>query len=129
MLINAAHRPRTPIDWFMGVCACVWRGIMPKYNEKKLSLTRQNELMDEFCEMLSKLGVKEKIYNFLKDLLNRKERMMIIRRLQIAKMLKQGRKYYEIKEALGCGCSTIARVQKWLYFGRGGYQAAIDLLK
>ncbi|OGF35480.1 hypothetical protein A2482_00900 [Candidatus Falkowbacteria bacterium RIFOXYC2_FULL_48_21] len=98
---------------------------MPRFNEKKIPYAKQNELMDEFCDILSRLGTKEKIYNFLKDLLNRKERMMIIRRLLIAKLLEQNKKYKEIKDELGCGGSTIAKVQRWLHFGRGGYKEAI----
>lgn len=102
---------------------------MAKYNEKKISIAQQNELMDEFCHILSALDTKAQIYNFLKDLLNRKERMMIIRRLLIARLLEQGKKYHEIKAELGCGSTTISRVQRWLHFGRNGYKAAIRLIR
>ena len=85
--------------------------------------------MDDFCEMLSSLKGKQEIKNFLKDLLNRKERLMTIRRLLIADLLEQKVKYREIRERLKCGQGTISKVQRWLRFGRGGYRVAIKARK
>ena len=85
--------------------------------------------MLQFCDLLSKLKNKNEIKNFLKDLLNRQERMMIIRRLLIAEMLKDNKSYVEIRKALKCGTATIARVQRWLNFGRGGYEKVIKIKK
>jgi len=107
----------------------VWINNMARYNEKALSLEKQNELMDEFCQILSVLQKKEKIFNFLKDLFNRKERLMIIRRLLIARRLEEGKKYYQIQAEFKCGRNTISRVQKLLHFGRGGYRVAISAIK
>lgn len=67
--------------------------------------------------------------NFLKDLLNRQGRLMLIRRLLIAEMLIDGRTYQEISRRLKCGSTTVARVVRWLHFGRGGYEQAIKAKK
>ena len=83
--------------------------------------------MSSLCETLHGLGGSTKIKHFLKDLLNRKERMMIMRRLLIAELLEKGYGYREIKDKLRCGDGTISRVQRWLHFGRGGYRLAIQL--
>lgn len=93
---------------------------MARYNEKKIPYNTQERLMDTFCETLSRLKTKGAIRNFLKDLLNRKERVMLVRRLLIAEMLLEGYTYREIVERLHCGTPTIARVERWLHFGRGG---------
>ena len=83
--------------------------------------------MKQFCNILSQMGTEEEIWKFLKDLLNRQERMMFIRRLLIAEMLMDKKKYGQISEQLKCGYNTIARVQKLLNFGRAGYKKAIEL--
>lgn len=102
---------------------------MPKYNEKKLPYETQDKLMDAFCVMLFSLKSWKQIKDFLKDLLNRKERTMLIRRLLIAAMLVEGYTYADICARLKCGKGTVSRVERWLNFGRGGYRKAIKALK
>ncbi|MFH0780090.1 MAG: YerC/YecD family TrpR-related protein [Parcubacteria group bacterium] len=95
---------------------------MARYNEKKMPYLTQDKLLDDFCEMIFNLETKGALLNFLKDLLNRQERQMLVRRLRIAEMLNLGYSYTDIRKRLHCGFSTIARVQRWLNFGRGGYK-------
>lgn len=102
---------------------------MSRYNEKRLSYDLQEKLLTMFCDCIAKLKTGKQIKNFLKDLLNRKERIMLVRRLLIAEMLVEGKSYKEIKKYLRCGKPTIARVQRWLNFGRGGYIEAIKAKK
>lgn len=82
--------------------------------------------MDKFCATLSGLKTRSAIRNFLKDLLNRQERLMLVRRLLIAEMLISGCTYKEIKSRLRCGGTTVAKVERWLHFGRGGYKQAVE---
>lgn len=102
---------------------------MAKYNEKRISYAEQERLLNLFCNTICKLKNKSSVKNFLKDLLNRQERAMLVRRLLIAEMLLNKCTYEEIAKCLRCGSTTIARVQRWLSFGRGGYQAAIRIKK
>lgn len=102
---------------------------MAKYSEKKIPYTVQEKLMDTFCETLCKLKKKNAVRNFLKDLLNRQERAMLIRRLLIAELLLDGYTYQEIVDRLHCGMTTIARVERWLHFGRDGYKQAVKAKK
>lgn len=81
--------------------------------------------MDLFCEILGKLKTSKAIKDFLKDLLNRQERLMIVRRLLIAELLMKPCTYQEIAEKLHCSHTTISKVERWLYFGRDGYKKAI----
>lgn len=99
---------------------------MARFNPNKISYTKQDALMDEFCEALSKLKTKKETKDFLKDILNRQERLMLIRRLQIAELLVKGFTYEAIREALRVGETTIARVARWLNFGRNGYKKLLS---
>ena len=98
---------------------------MAKYNANKIPYNRQEELMDHFCSVLHKLKSSEEIKLFLKDLLNRHERVMLVRRLLIAELLLKELTYREIQEKLHVSHGTIARVERWLNFGRNGYRKAI----
>lgn len=100
---------------------------MARYNEKRLPYAVQERLMISLCKTLHGLGSPTQIKHFLKDLLNRQERMMIMRRLLIAELLEQGNGYRDIKDKMHCGDCTIARVQRLLNFGRGGYKSAIQI--
>ena len=102
---------------------------MAKYDEKRILYKEQDRLMNMFCDILCGLKNRRAVSNFLKDLMNRKERIMLIRRLQIAEMLLDKYTYVEIAGRLKCGLPTIARVQRWLEFGRGGYKHAIKTKK
>jgi len=100
---------------------------MSRYNEKRIPYATQERLMNLFCDMLTQLHTRKTIHDFLKDLLNRQERIMLIRRLMIAELLEKGYTYRDIRERMKCGNTTIAKVERWLSFGRGGYKAAIKL--
>lgn len=82
--------------------------------------------LGEFYDMVSLLQSRTDVKNFFKDLLTLSEVVMISRRIQIAKMLLQGRTYDEIKESLKAGSSTIGQVDRWLNNGFGGYK---DMIK
>ena len=99
---------------------------MSKYNPNKLPYPVQDRLMNNFCLTLARLGTKDSIRDFLKDLLNRQERLMLVRRLLIAELLTQGKTYKEIRFQLKTGRNTITRVNRWLNFGRNGYRKAIE---
>ena len=98
---------------------------MPKYVHKKLPYRKQDQYLKDLCAVIQKLSsAKEKRF-FLKDLLTRGERVMITRRFKIAQLLYNGWIYRDIMDEMGVGKDTIARVERALNFGRGGYMNAI----
>ncbi len=101
---------------------------MVRFSEKKLSYDTQDIILKDFCAVLIGMKSEDAIFRFLKDLLNRKERLMLVRRLQVAFLLNQGMSYDDIKKNLKVGKATIARISRWLEFGRGGYKDAIEKL-
>jgi TrpR-related protein YerC/YecD len=101
---------------------------MARFRDIKIPKPTQDEVWNEFCDVVHKLRSGDDIRRFLRDLLNRQERLMLARRLQVAKMLQAGASYTEIVDALGVGKQTISRVQRWLNFGRDGYMRAARAL-
>lgn len=102
---------------------------MAKFSDSRLPYNKQDALWDEFCVVIADLKKRDDVKRFLKDLLNRQERLMLIRRLQIADMLEAGMTYEEITRRIGASSPTIARVHRWLKFGRDGYRRAIQKLR
>ena len=62
---------------------------------------------------------------FLRDLLTPSERVMLGRRILIARMLLRGDSFREIEESLGVGQETIHRVKRWLRDELPGYEQAV----
>ena len=100
---------------------------MAKFKAEKISYIEQDRLIKKLGRVLTELKTDDAITNFLKDLLNRQERMMLVRRLQIAELLAAGETYNAIIEKLNCGPTTIARIERWLNFGRGGFKKATKI--
>lgn len=101
---------------------------MGYYSDKRMPKPSQDQLWIEFCDLVVGLKSREAVRRFFCDLMNRTERLMFIRRLQIASLLEAGATYEQIKKTLGVGATTIARVHRWLEFGRGGYRSAVQRL-
>jgi TrpR-related protein YerC/YecD len=102
---------------------------MARYNANRVPYTKQEEFTNTFCEVVCGLKTKSAVRDFFKDLLNRHERLMLARRLLVAELLLEGKTYREIQNQLQMGPSTIARIDRWLHFGRGGYKLAIQTKK
>lgn len=102
---------------------------MAKYSDKKIPYPKQDALWTEFCTVVAGMKNTDDVKRFFKDLLNRQERLMLHRRLLIAELLDRGLTYQEIHTKLAASPTTIARVHRWLKFGRGGYARAIAKLR
>ena len=66
---------------------------------------------------------------FLRDLLTKSERIMLGRRIIIARKLIEGETYEDIVETLHVGFDTIRRVQRWLNDQMPGYEKAVEGMK
>jgi uncharacterized protein YerC len=62
---------------------------------------------------------------FLRDLLTESERVMLGRRILIARKLLSGASYREVIASLGVGMDTVQKVQHWLEDQMPGYEKAI----
>lgn len=66
---------------------------------------------------------------FFRDLLTEAELKEFANRWKVARLLAQGVSYVEIAQRTGMSSTTIARIQKWLKNGMGGYRLILRRAK
>jgi TrpR-related protein YerC/YecD len=71
-------------------------------------------IFSEITDYLSLENDKERVFNFLRDLLSEKEIIEFSKRFEVAKMLDEKKSYKEIEEKTCMSSTTIARVSKFL---------------
>lgn len=91
-------------------------------------LTKQDKIkfLDALYTAASVLKSREDIKNFLRDLLTESERIMLGKRITVAKELLKGKSYDEIIKELKVGADTIAKIDRWLNDELRGYEKAIE---
>jgi TrpR-related protein YerC/YecD len=87
--------------------------------------SNRQKMLNDFYQIIAEIKNKNDAKNFLKDLLTPAESVMIIYRIEVAKMLLQGFRYEDIQKKLQVGTGNINNVNKWLYSGFGGYMKEI----
>lgn len=100
--------------------------------KKKVSDLSEKEVMvalDALYTSASSLEGRDAMKGFLKDLLTESERVMLGRRILVARMLLSGDTQRDIVERLGVGFGTVANVQKWLDDSMPGYERALEGLE
>ena len=82
--------------------------------------------LDTLYTAASTLRGREAVKLFLRDLLTPSERLMLGRRIIIARLLLAGNTYEDIQRRLQVGRATIGRVHRWLDDQLPGYEKAIE---
>jgi TrpR-related protein YerC/YecD len=101
---------------------------MAKFNPLTLEEKQEIRVRATLYRAIADLKTYDEVKAFVGDLLNPQERMMLARRFYIAKMLLEDYSYDVISVALRTGHTTIAKVARWLHYGRGGYLAVVKRL-
>ncbi|MBQ3219265.1 MAG: helix-turn-helix domain-containing protein [Clostridia bacterium] len=83
-------------------------------------------MFDEFFEAVLKLNTVEDCRKFFEDVCTIKEMQDIQQRLQVAKLLTEGKNYQEVCKETGASTATISRVNKCLMYGKGGYLLVLE---
>ena len=96
-----------------------------KVKSEKLSEKEMMRTLDTLYTAASSVQGRESVKLFLRDLLTKSERIMLGRRIMIARKLINKESYSEISKSLGVGHDTIWRVQRWLNDQMPGYERAI----
>ncbi len=65
---------------------------------------------------------------FFEDLCTYQELSEMARRLEVARLLREGLNYQQIGAATGVSTATISRVNRALRYGAGGYAQVLDRL-
>lgn len=81
--------------------------------------------LDALYTATSAMTGREAVKMFLRDLLTKSERIMLGRRILIARRILEGDTYDDITTSMKVGADTIARIEKWLQNKESGYERAI----
>ena len=84
------------------------------------------ESFDNLFEAVLKLNSIEDCRKFFEDVCTIKELQDITQRLEVAKLLAEGKNYQEICKETGASTATICRVNKCIMYGDGGYKLVLD---
>lgn len=94
-------------------------------NTKNRRSNPENMLYDAFLLLKN----REECYNFLTDLCTSSELKAMEQRLEVAKMLHNGKIYTDILEQTGASSATISRVNRSLVSGSGIYEELFSRLE
>lgn len=87
---------------------------MAKVHHRRLTATQQHAVHDILWHTLGAFGASENSRRLLSKILTRSEKIMLGRRVQVAKMLLEGKSYTAVQRRLRVGESTIISVYEWL---------------
>lgn len=96
-----------------------------KVRAKELEDADRIEILDALYTAASSVKGRADMRLFLRDLLTESERIMLGRRILIARMLLAGCSHRYIGEGLHVGLDTVSKVQRWLDDQFPGYEKAI----
>ncbi len=100
-----------------------------KRKAKDLTKSQKIETLDALYTAVSSIRGRDVVKLFLRDLLTESERIMLGRRIIIARKLLEGQSLREIAAELKTGFDTVWRVQLWLSDQLPGYENAIKEMK
>ncbi len=100
---------------------------MARFN--KLSKSEKQRLLIALCQAVSSVKDSKEAAQILTDLLTPSEIEMVSKRLEIAKLLIQGKTYDQIRTKINAGYSTIGRRNTWLNLAGEGFKIAVSRMK
>ncbi len=96
---------------------------------QKLSTRQRIETLDSLYTAAAAVKGRDAVKLFLRDLLTPSERIMLGRRIMIARRLLSGATHRDIADEMSVGTDTVCRVEKWLQDQMPGYEQAIKGLE
>lgn len=84
---------------------------------------------DNLFSSILKLETLDEARRFFRDLLTEKEILDFAQRWKVARLLAKNKRYTEIEKETGMSSKTIARIQRWLTKGMGGYKLMIKRIR
>lgn len=85
--------------------------------------------LDQLFEAILSLRDVEECYRFFDDLCTVNEIQSLAQRLEVARMLKEGKTYHTIESETGASTATISRVKRCLNYGNDAYEMALERVK
>lgn len=90
---------------------------------------KERKYYDNFVRAVLSLQNEEEVRKFFEDVCTIKEIQDITHRLEVAKLLSEGKVFNEISKETGTSSATIGRVNKCLMYGPGGYRTVLERLR
>ncbi len=84
--------------------------------------------VDRLYRAFLTLRTVDECYRFLDDVCTIPEIKALAARLEVARLLAQGRTYDEIVRRTGASSATISRVRRFLEYGADGYRLVLERL-
>lgn len=78
--------------------------------------------VEDLLKAILKLRNRNEAQKFFRDLLTVQEIKTFAMRWKVAQMLEDGYTYQAIEKQTGMSSTTIARINRWLEYGEGGYK-------
>lgn len=100
---------------------------MARFN--RLTKSEKQRLLIALCQAVSSVKDSKEAAQVLTDLLTPSEIEMVAKRLEIAKLLIQGKTYDQIRTKINAGYSTIGRINTWLNLAGEGFKIAVSRMK
>ncbi|MCJ8008032.1 YerC/YecD family TrpR-related protein [Lederbergia wuyishanensis] len=82
--------------------------------------------LDQLFEAVLSLKNVEECYRFFDDLCTINEIQALSQRLEVARMLREGKTYHKIETETGASTATISRVKRCLNYGNDTYEMVLD---
>ena len=85
--------------------------------------------LDQLFNAILSLKDLDECYRFFDDLCTVNEIQSLAQRLEVARMLEEGKTYHMIETETGASTATISRVKRCLNYGNDAYAMALGRLK
>ncbi|MCR2823421.1 YerC/YecD family TrpR-related protein [Lederbergia panacisoli] len=82
--------------------------------------------LDQLFEAVLSLKNVEECYRFFDDLCTINEIQALSQRLEVARMLRDGKTYHKIETETGASTATISRVKRCLNYGNDTYEMVLE---
>ena len=100
-----------------------------KLEAKRIKSNIKSKCLDALYAAFGFAEEKNATKSFLNDVLTESEKIMIGRRILVAKKLLVGQSYREITREMGVGLDTVYKVKKWLGGRHKGIEKVVDKVK
>ncbi|MBM7650182.1 TrpR-related protein YerC/YecD [Bacillus ectoiniformans] len=85
--------------------------------------------LDQLFKAVLSLRDLDECYRFFDDLCTVNEIQSLAQRLEVARMLQEGKTYHKIETETGASTATISRVKRCLNYGNDAYKEVLDRVK
>lgn len=101
-----------------------------KREKRGIAMKKINtKLNDNLFKAILSLGDENECRMFFEDICTIKEIQDIAQRLEVARLLGEGRAYNDVAQKTGASTATISRVNKCISYGSGGYELVLKKMK